>query len=148
MTNTEIVPTQGEAEFVEYLAYQFPATCGHIPLKQKLMELTRINGHDCSWWQVEAEKQRVRAEELDTQLSAWHSIFCTSQLSHAQARLEQAEKDRDTLKRENEELRARLAKVEGVVDAATIWSQEPGSILRQADLGSALAAYRAAKGEK
>jgi hypothetical protein len=31
-------------------------------------------------------------DELRIQLDAWHSVFGTSQLSHAQARLEQAEK--------------------------------------------------------
>jgi hypothetical protein len=30
-------------------------------------------------------------DELRTQLDAWHSVFGTSQLSHAQARLEAAE---------------------------------------------------------
>lgn len=34
----------------------------------------------------------AKLKELECQLSAWHSVFQTSQLSHAQSRLEEAEK--------------------------------------------------------
>lgn len=41
---------------------------------------------------IAAEK---RLSEIETQLNAWHSVFKTSQLSHASARLEAAEKEHD-----------------------------------------------------
>ena len=44
---------------------------------------------------AEVSKER---DELRTRLDAWHSAFQTSRLSHAQARLEQAERDAQRLK--------------------------------------------------
>ena len=41
--------------------------------------------------QINIEEALRRISELETQLDAWHNIFGTSQLSHASARLEQAE---------------------------------------------------------
>ena len=37
--------------------------------------------------------------ELETVLDAWHTIFGTTQLTHAQAKLEQAEKEAEKYKR-------------------------------------------------
>jgi uncharacterized protein YbcC (UPF0753/DUF2309 family) len=42
-------------------------------------------------WRDQAEKQRMRAEAAESALDAWQKVFGTSQLSHAQARLERAE---------------------------------------------------------
>lgn len=44
------------------------------------------NGTD--WLISEVESLRVKLKESETILGAWQSVFGTSQLSHAQARLE------------------------------------------------------------
>ena len=50
---------------------------------------------------MERERERER-DQLRTQLEAWHKVFGTSQLSHAQARLEAAESAARRLKAELE----------------------------------------------
>jgi len=66
---------------------------------------------------LDAELKRVRivaAEQiaaLQAELDAWQSVFGTSQLSHAQARLEQAEKDVAALTARIKELEGALEKI-------------------------------------
>lgn len=50
--------------------------------------------------------ERKRAEELATVLSAWHSAFGTTQLTHASDRLSRAEEDNKKKDREIERLKA------------------------------------------
>jgi hypothetical protein len=63
---------------------------------------------NCPDCRNERELAAAKAETaaMQTQLDAWHSVFGTSQLSHAQAAREQAEKDVERLTKERDVLLA------------------------------------------
>ena len=60
-----------------------------------------------------AEKVEQERDQLRIQLEAWQSIFGTSQLSHAHARLEAAESQVDRSKLEVDELREDIRRLRG-----------------------------------
>ena len=55
---------------------------------------------------AELKSLRTQVKETGTVLAAWQSVFGTSQLSHARARLEVAERDVESLRVENAKLKA------------------------------------------
>lgn len=67
-----------------------------------------------------------RVRELETALDAWHNIFGTTQLSHAQARLEVA-------KQQSEKYREALEDVKNIANNALIKSITTDSIINTID---------------
>lgn len=70
------------------------------------------------------EQERHEADELRCQLDAWQNIFGTTQLTHAQARLECAEKASDSLfqeiielKKDKRDLESHLESMRGELDS-------------------------------
>ena len=70
----------------------------HIPLHN-------LYPNDCCLCKAEA-----RIQELEYKLDAWFTVFETTQLTHAQCRLETAENLVAKLQRENDELKKELDK--------------------------------------
>jgi exonuclease VII small subunit len=56
---------------------------------------------------INEEKFRTKIAELETVLEAWHNIFGTTQLTHAQARLEVAEQKVERIVKKMNELERR-----------------------------------------
>lgn len=65
-----------------------------------------------------AELQRLRneTEQLKTMLHSWHAAFDASQLTHAVARLETAEKERDLLRDDLAKAQAQCAELKSEVE--------------------------------
>jgi len=58
----------------------------------------------------------MEAKALETQLEAWHKTFGTTQLTHAQARLEEAEKQVKILTRKIEQLERKRSREQRIAN--------------------------------
>ncbi len=98
----------------EVKRYKVSVLLGHDAQMMRSTDKTQSCSADACEWVKASEFDKLAAEkrELEEQLGAWHSIFGTTQLSHAQERLRVAESAESKLQEVRGELERYTRKAE------------------------------------